>query len=189
MLRTDRLVLTPLEESDLQVVHEMYSSPMGWDHAPQGRHLSEARTVAIIERAVVGWRTAGLDYWLARDHDSGRFVGIGGAKFWRGTWDLGYRISHPLWGRGFATELAAAALNAAEQKDPSLPVVAWIVDSHAASKRVAERIGLRDEGLSADPADGEVRRTFVRRRRLLGGDATAVGGRIAGHGAANGPEV
>jgi RimJ/RimL family protein N-acetyltransferase len=168
VLRTARLLLTPVEASDFAAVHQMYSAPEGWDHAPLNRHASEEQTAAMIARIGEGWRRAGLDYWLARERQAGRFVGVGGVKLREDCWALGYRVVHEMWGRGFATELAAAAVEAAGQLNPRLPVVTWILDSNVASVKVVERVGLRDAGLSIDPADGQTRRAFVRRNDELG---------------------
>lgn len=157
---TARLRLSPVSASDLADVFRLYSSPDGWDH-PSDRHSSEGHSAAMIARIEEGWRRAGLDYWLACDRVTGDVIGIGGARHRDGGWVLGYRIATPMRGRGFATELATAAVRAARMSEPGRPIIAWIADSNDASKRVAERVGLRDEGLGTDPVDGRRRRAFA----------------------------
>jgi RimJ/RimL family protein N-acetyltransferase len=58
-------------------------------------------------------------------------------------WDLGYRLSPTSWRRGFATEIALAAVAAARGIDDSVPITARVLSNNPASARVAVRVGLR----------------------------------------------
>ncbi len=57
-------------------------------------------------------------------------------------WNLGYRLTPAAWGHGFATELGAAAIEAANGTRPELPVVARALSHNTGSWRVLERLGL-----------------------------------------------
>jgi RimJ/RimL family protein N-acetyltransferase len=63
-----------------------------------------------------------------------------------------------------ATELTVAAHHAASVVDPSVAFIAWVDEHNAASRRVAERVGLTTRGSRADPSDGERRLAYSDRR-------------------------
>ena len=165
---TDRMVLraaTPEEADDL---FPITSDPRTWTHAPHGRHLDLATTRDWLSRAAARWERDGLSYWMARDRVSGDVVGVGGVQRQRtGNWNLYYRLAAVNWGHGYATELGRAALDAARACDNSVAVVAWILSGHAASQRVAQRLGLVDRGPHADPSDGVTRHAFTDRQVVL----------------------
>lgn len=64
--------------------------------------------------------------------------------------EVGYRFAKHAWGQGFATEAASAALAYAFAEDggDQAVMVAVTQPANAASQRVLQKIGMRDEGLS-----------------------------------------
>ena len=87
---------------------------------------------------------AGLGYWSIREEPGGPIIGCGGCRPvpGRGRWNLYYRFSPDQQGKGYASELARAAVAAANEVDPARPVVAYMLEDNIASWRVAEKIGL-----------------------------------------------
>ncbi|MFG2821775.1 GNAT family N-acetyltransferase [Kitasatospora sp. NPDC048365] len=153
---TDRLDLRAVGQHDLDALHRINADPRTWTHLPEGRHASLATTRDWIDRAAARWHTDGLSYWTARLRSTGEVIGIGGAQRHEpGFWNLYYRFDPVHWGRGYATELARAAHDAAYRHDPDLPFIAWVHAHNAASRAVADRLGLTDLGLRPDPAFGE----------------------------------
>jgi RimJ/RimL family protein N-acetyltransferase len=67
-------------------------------------------------------------------------------------------------GHGFATELGRAAQAAAGEIDGSVLFIAWIAPHNAPSIKVAERLGLTNHGLRADPSDGQLRLAYADRQ-------------------------
>ena len=81
-------------------------------------------------------------------------------------WNLGYRFAPEAQGRGFATELASAAVEAARERRPELPVVAYLLENNPASAAVARKVGLalRHRGPDAgNPDPSAVRLVFADR--------------------------
>ncbi|MEY9946384.1 GNAT family N-acetyltransferase [Kitasatospora sp. GAS1066B] len=162
-VRTERLELRAVGLDDLEPLFAINSDPEVWRHRPQGRHTEIGQTREWIERAVEGWAD-GLSYWTVRlrgpggaggesDGGSGPVVGIGGVQTQvaRAHWNLYYRLAPAHQGKGYATELSRAALAAARQHTPQLPVFAWIHPDNPGSRSVAGRLGLIDHGLRLDP--------------------------------------
>jgi RimJ/RimL family protein N-acetyltransferase len=163
-LLTARLDLAPVVPGDAPALFPIFSDPDGWWYDPAGRHTDLARTVAWCERAAAAWSRDGLSYWTVRDLDSAEVVGVGGAQRQRTrNWNLNYRIASHWQRQGLATELARAGMEAALEHDPSVAIIAWIAEENIPSRRVAERLGLTDRGLSVDPSDGQTRHAYADR--------------------------
>jgi RimJ/RimL family protein N-acetyltransferase len=140
---TERLRLAAVTVGDAEALFVIMSDAAGWWYQPTGRHAELPTTIAFCERVAAMWLSDGLSYWTARVLDSDEVVGLGGARRNRDrTWNLSYRIAAGQQGRGFATELGVAAHRAAAIVDPSVAIIAWIDEHNAASRRVAQRIGL-----------------------------------------------
>ena len=96
------------------------------------------------------WTADRVDKWMARDRSDGSLVGRGG--FTRLELDgetvleLGWAVRDGRTGRGFATELARAALAWAAEHQPDVPVVAFTEVHNKASRAVMERLGMRPVG-------------------------------------------
>ncbi|MGO2658338.1 GNAT family N-acetyltransferase [Mycetocola reblochoni] len=94
---------------------------------------------------------------------SGRMIGTGGVRLLAepAVWNLGYRLSPDSWGRGLATELARAALAAADALHPELPVTARAISDNRASTAVLDRLGLGLIWEGRPPsAPGSLRRVY-----------------------------
>jgi RimJ/RimL family protein N-acetyltransferase len=161
-LLTDRLDLRrPDPSQDLVDLFPIFSDPAGWWYDPDGRHLEPARTRDWLTRAGERFDSDGLSYWTVRRRDDGTVIGVGGAQRQRTrAWNLNYRLATAHQGRGYATELARAALAAAAAVDSDVPVIAWIAEHNTPSRKVAERLGFTNYGPAIDPSDGEVRLAY-----------------------------
>jgi RimJ/RimL family protein N-acetyltransferase len=153
---TAGLQLDAVVEGDLHEHFALMSDPGVWAHLPSGRHTDPARTAEGIQHSLGHWARDGLGYWTARLRTAlpadqvppglspGAVVGTGGCALRVGTswWNLYYRFTPAAWGRGLAAELVSAALDAARAVDPDRPIVAYLLEHNAESRRRAERAGL-----------------------------------------------
>jgi len=145
---TARLVLTPIGPDDVDDLTILYGDPLvaywtgPWDPA-----AVEAWAATMAAR----WRADGVGKWMARERSDGSLVGRGG--FTRVDLDgeavleLGWAVRDARTGRGYATELARAALAWAATHSPELPVVAFTEVHNRASRAVMERLGMRPAGI------------------------------------------
>ncbi|WIB26833.1 GNAT family N-acetyltransferase [Curtobacterium sp. MCSS17_015] len=142
-IRTGRLVLTPVTPADIDAVHELFSDARTWTHLPAGRHIARAETEDLVQRKIGGRVRHGLGSWAVRSAESGVFLGIGGVDLTAGgVWNLGYRLVPEHHGHGYATELSRAAVDAARELRPDVPVTARVLTNNPASARVLARVGL-----------------------------------------------
>jgi RimJ/RimL family protein N-acetyltransferase len=161
---TTRLSLRPMSIDDTDDLFPILSDPAGWWYEPEHGHAKLETTRGFAERASARWTTDGLSYWTARRQTDDVVVGLGGAQRHRsGSWNLSYRIATAEQGHGYATELARAGLAVANEHDPGVAVIAWVLDHNIPSRRVAERIGLINRGPHVDANDGIERLAYADR--------------------------
>ncbi|GAA3340975.1 GNAT family N-acetyltransferase [Curtobacterium pusillum] len=142
-IRTDRLLLTPLTPADIDDVHGVFSDARTWTHLPAGRHSVRASTVDLVQRKIGGRARHGLGSWAVRAAADNAFLGVGGVDMTSaGMWNLGYRLAPSAWGNGYATEVALAAVAAAHDVAPDVPVTGRVLTNNPASAAVLERAGL-----------------------------------------------
>src|SRR5712671_7880085 len=135
VLETRRLTLRELQTTDREVMR----------HWPRPYTRDEA--VDWIARQRERYAREGHGYWLAVDRDSGRVVGQAGAMNielnHKPEMALGYILRREFWGRGYATEAAAAVRDRAFGTTPRERVVALVRPVNLLSQRVVRRLGMR----------------------------------------------
>jgi len=143
-LRTERLDLRPLVPEDLDELAAMLGDPVGMAAWPAPLTHDESR--AWIERNRERYRTDGFGRCAVVWREAGELVGDAGliSTVVEETpeVELGWVIRHDLWGRGIATEAAAAWRDHAFEVLGLTRIVSMIDEANAASRRVAEKIGM-----------------------------------------------
>lgn len=161
---TERLELRRFRSSDLDGLAPVFAKREFWEF-PYGRAWNRDETKAFLDRQMAAWDDNGFGLWLATERDSGRVVGYVGLSV--PTFlpsilpavEVGWRFDPEVWGRGYATEAATAALDEGFttlglEEICSIPQV-----DNPASIRVAERLGMRlvrEEVIAANDQRGEV---------------------------------
>jgi [ribosomal protein S5]-alanine N-acetyltransferase len=148
MLTTPRLRLRRLRPSDEPQLISLDSDPevMRFVGSPPGpRTLDE--TVARARQRIAADH-GGAGWWVIEGRDDGVFHGLGLLVPMPdgGDIEVGYRLGRRSWGRGIATEAAAALVEYAlgELALPRLVAVAYA--ENAESRRVLEKLGFTLDG-------------------------------------------
>lgn len=163
---TERLILRAVTKDDIDTIYSLNSDRRVWEHFPSLRHTRREQTEKQVMQAVSSWAKDGLNYWIAALPD-GSFVGVGGCSLSGTVWNMYYRISPESQGKGFATEIARAGLDAANSVRPDVPITAFLLEHNLGSKAVAERIGLTQVWRGPDagnPDAGAVRLVYTDRQ-------------------------
>ncbi len=145
-LTTERLRLRPLRTPDAQALREVYSHPLV--EAWIGPH-TRGRVAEEIAYQQAGQAERGWSVWAMERRDDGRFVGDCGLQPLEHSGpevELGYDLHPDVWGQGLATEAAGAVVQAALGPLGLERLVAVVKPANAASRRVLEKIGMREAG-------------------------------------------
>ncbi|EZP42238.1 Acetyltransferase, ribosomal protein N-acetylase [Micrococcus luteus] len=143
---TARLRFREMADADLDHLAGLLGDPVVMRFYPAPRTRAEAAAWIAGNRRRYAQDGHGL--WIIETHDDGGsgFVGDCGL-----TWqevngeprlEVGYHVRADLWGRGYATEAAAACRDHARDVLGHHELVAIIHPENTASRRVAERIGM-----------------------------------------------
>ena len=149
ILETERLSLHELTPEDAPFILELLMSRGFTENiGDRGvRDLDGAR--GYIERQREGYAANGFGLWRADVKESGETAGICGLVKRDGLDDpdVGYAFLEPFWGRGYASEVAAATL-AYGRDILGLPtIVAITKPENLGSIAVLQRIGMKSLGL------------------------------------------
>lgn len=160
MVETPRLQLRELSETDAPALFAIYQDPtvmrfMG----PPPRSVDEEIENIRLHRARY-YEARGYGLWGVRLRETDALIGrcglleasINGAS----EVELSYLLASAHWGRGLATEAANAVLTFAASALGLRRVVAFVHPENTRSRRVAERVGMRHEGIVPYKAFGNV---------------------------------
>ena len=169
ILETARLTLREMTEADAEHLFLLGQNPkvMRFIHG-ELPVTSHDDALAVLSERVFPQYALGLGRWACIEKSSGEFLGWCGVKYLAddGEYDIGYRFFERHWGKGYATESAAAVCDFARRHLQGKRVVGVAERDHAASRRVLEKIGLTFEGYGE--RDGRAMAVYV-----LGVDADA----------------
>lgn len=162
-LPTERLLLRPLAESDLDVAVAVLTDPevMRYVVEPFARERVVAEMPVAVRRGGGGC----IGIWCVTRRETGEKLGtavllplpieeedtnwdlVGGPDIPDGEIEVGYLLKKSAWGRGYATETAQRLLRFAFEDTPLEEVVAVTDPDNRASQRVLRKSGMVDEGL------------------------------------------
>jgi RimJ/RimL family protein N-acetyltransferase len=183
---TDRLLLRQWRDDDREPFAAMNADPEVMQYFPS--LLERAASDALLERLHASIAAQGWGLWAVERRDTGDLVGFAGLAEPRHPLpfvpcvEVGWRLSRPAWGNGFATEAGREALRVGFDELGLEEVVSFTSVTNLRSRAVMERLGL-----SRDPADdfdhpavpvGSPLRRHVLyrvRRRRRGGSGTGGG--------------
>lgn len=155
MTRTARLQLRPVASGDAACVFAIYGDPATNTFNPAGPLPDQATADHVLETWLACWRNHGFGPWAVSTNDEpAHVIGFGGLSHYDyggvNRINLGYRFAVEAWGKGYATEVARAALENAFGALRLDDVYALVRPDHAASIRVLEKVGMRRFGTLDD---------------------------------------
>lgn len=144
---TARLRHRELEPGDLDFIAELMSHPEVMRFF--SKLYSRADALEWVELQRKRYAERGHGYWLLEEKDGGRPVGQAGVLMVEveGVAEpaLGYIIHRPYWGRGYATESAAANRDYVFVTLDRTRVITLIRPGNEPSQQVARKIGMTPE--------------------------------------------
>ena len=158
-LKTKRLRLSRPVTTDSSGVFAILADPRTAEHNPSDRLEDRGEASELVERWVRHWEEHGFGYWCVRESGSNRIIGYAGVKWMpmhgRTVLNLVYRFLPEVWGRGFASEAAAAIVSRVLDEMPEEVIVARVRPDNSPSQNVALKAGLhRDATMDCQGEDG-----------------------------------
>lgn len=141
-LETERLVLRPYRQDDLDDLHTMFSDPehMRWYPAPFDRETSQA----WLERQIEGYRSRGFALWVVEERGTGAFLGTAGPTVQvveeTEEVEIGWHTRPGRKGEGIAPEAGAAAMDWAFANLDVEHLISLVRPENVPSCRVAEKL-------------------------------------------------
>ena len=130
-------------DDDLDAYALICADPEVMRYLGDGKTLTRAEAWRQMAMIVGHWRLRGYGLWAVEERATGALIGRIGffnPEGWPG-FELGWVLARGAWGKGYATEGAAAALAHAFTELGQERVISLIYPANAASIRVAERLG------------------------------------------------
>lgn len=148
ILETPRLRLRPHRLDDFESYAAMWAEPQVVRFIG-GKPMSREAAWIRFLRHVGLWRYLGFGFFALEERASGAFVGEAGFHDLRrtivpsneGTMEAGWALVPAMQGRGLAEEATRAAIAWADRVHPGLRMTCIIQVGHAASLRVAAKLG------------------------------------------------
>jgi len=153
-VETARLRLRRFARGDVDALQAVFAKAEVW-RFPYGRGFTRDETAAFLDAMIVEWETCGFGCWLAIEKSSERVVGYVGISVPHflpeilPAVEVGWRFDPDVWGRGYATEGAAAALDEAFGALGFEKVCSAPQTENPASSAVCDRLGMRLERVVA----------------------------------------
>ena len=147
-MTTERLVLRPPTLDDLNAWHAIYlDAETVWYGAPRSS-LEENREK--LERQIAHFAEHGFGMCAVELTASGETVGSAGLQQLEAGAEIevGYRFLKEHWGQGYATESARASIAYGFDERGLDRIVAVALESNVASRRVLEKCGLQEIGVT-----------------------------------------
>lgn len=143
MIKTPRLILRPWRDEDAEPFAALNCDPAVMEHfqAP----LTRAESDAAIERIRGQFAREGFGLWAVEVPGVAPFIGFTGLSrppWWPEVVEVGWRLAHAHWGKGYATEAARAALEYGFGTVGLDEIVSFVVPSNVRSQAVMTRLGM-----------------------------------------------
>ena len=143
-ISTARLTLDRLSVVDFDAMWSIHADPLTNEFNPAGPLAKRMDAQRLFGEWLGQWHEHGFGYWTVRDDEG--VIGFSGIRF--STWNdrtvlnLAYRYTPRVWGRGYATEVATAAVDLWRAGHSEHPLIAYTKQGNAGSQRTALAAGL-----------------------------------------------
>ena len=144
-LSTERLLLRPLVDADVEALHEFWNDPAVrrylWDNKP----ISTEQVRSVVADSQHNFETLGAGYFAVEAaSEPGRLIGFCGyRRFEHGSQpELLYGLLPEFWGKGFVTEAARAVLGLGFEHTSIERVVASTDTPNQRAVQVMQRLGM-----------------------------------------------
>jgi ribosomal-protein-alanine N-acetyltransferase len=147
-IETARLTLRMFTLDDAEDYYlQLLRDPEVRRYLPGGQPQPRERAEPVLTYFIDHWARHGFGLWAVEDKTSGTLIGQCGLQYIPDTTEVevAYALAHSYWGRGLATEAAAASLRFGFDQLKHDRIVALTVPANTASRNVMTKLGLQYE--------------------------------------------
>lgn len=144
IIQTERLLLRPFNEQDVDALYLMNSNPAMLKYIPIAPFTDREQARALFHNVILqDYQQRGFGRWAVEHKADNRVIGFCGPKFIPefNEVEIGYRYFPEYWGKGIGTEAAEAALSVFPQFGIK-QTIALILEGNLGSETVAKRVGM-----------------------------------------------
>lgn len=144
ILSTSHLILRAFRLEDAPALHTILSEKDILRYFPNAQTPSFEQTQKFIVRQLEHWRDHGFGWWAVTHRESRALLGWNGLQFLPETDEIevGFLLTHAFWGKGYATEGAAASLQYGFDELHLEAIVGIVHPQNIASQKVLQKSGL-----------------------------------------------
>jgi RimJ/RimL family protein N-acetyltransferase len=143
-LHTPHLVLRPWAPADADRLYEILQEPGIFQYFPRTDPPPRPWADKYIAHHLKQWQEHNCGHWAVVEEASERVVGWNGLEYLKelDEVEVAYLLSHEVWGKGFATEAARAAVQYGFETMKLPAIIGLVHPENAGSIRVLEKCGL-----------------------------------------------
>ena len=143
-IETPRLLLRPWTLQDGEAWFNILQEPDILRYFPNPNPPAWDTAQAYIDHHLTHWKLYGYGHWAVVTPQDGRVVGWNGLEYLTalGEVEVAYLLTRRVWGRGYATEAAAAAVHFGFETAGLEAIIGLVHPENIASIRVLEKCGL-----------------------------------------------
>jgi len=143
-IATERIILQPFAPDAFEAAYTWFGDPYVMRYTPTGPDRSREQTRRRLAEYAEHQALYGFSKW-AIALPGGDLIGDAGLLHTKdsGEIELGFRLMRNQWGRGYATEVATAWVEAAREQFSLPRVMAFAHPDNGASLRILEKVGFR----------------------------------------------
>ncbi|EML8490071.1 GNAT family N-acetyltransferase [Salmonella enterica subsp. enterica] len=169
-LYSERLILKPVQPSDVEALFRIYGDPATNTFNPAGPFPDREYAERVLQAWIQHWKAEYFGYWaVSTQAEPERTIGFGGLSVKRSPDlminNLGYRFETASWGKGYATELARFLIRHGFSGLSLREISATVRANHAVSRRVLEKSGMQYIRDIPDPSGAPPSQLFSLTRR------------------------
>lgn len=149
---TQRLRLRQWRRADYEPLADLNADPKVMEYFPSIQDRKSSEIAVEKWQAEIAERGWGL--WAVERRDTAEFIGFVGLHVPSGPLpfmpcvEIGWRLATAHWGKGFASEAAAGALQVGFERLQIPEIVSFTTVLNRKSRAVMTRIGMRDTGVT-----------------------------------------
>ncbi len=143
-LRSDRLLLRPLDEHDIAPLQQIMGKPGMLRYFPNQEPPATEKVARLIASQIEHWNKHGYGWWAVDFGPKEGFIGWAGLQYLPETdeTEIAYLLDSSYWGKGLGTEAARAGVHYGFKELDLDQIVAIVHPKNIASQRVAQKAGL-----------------------------------------------